>query len=270
MFPPMEFQFHRPTDFQFRKVAGASVTESMAGDNLPKEDHSSLPRFPPAPPVTSPSDERHNSAHALALGRRSVGEVRGSPRSLDTGMEQQQKEDQGQQLEHVRSLTLDLATTVQELVEMQRKLGNELHEVKLQVTNNSHDLEEFRSSYAQSRSLQRSSVRPPPLASAPPSYPSDYDAQFQAHRAANSMELHHEMPPPTPMSQRSTVSVAKNLGYSDTQDLLHNVHGRAIEGLGSLHDWTARAMNNLITGDNSGNSCCQTLDRQPRGPLTRI
>jgi hypothetical protein len=83
--------------------------------------------------------------------------------------------------------------------------------------------------------------------------------------------LHHETAIKTTMSQQSTTSVARNLGYSDTQDLLHNVHGRALEGLGSLQDWTARTMHNLIASDaTSGNLCCQTGGRKPHGQLLRI
>jgi len=277
LFPPMEFQFHK--------------TDSVAGDDMPREDHRSLPRLPAAPPVTTSSEDRHNGTLALALGRRSVGEVRISPRSQDweDGSQalldrQQAQEDQGQQLEHIRSLALDLASTVQELCEMQRKMGHELQEVRLQVNHNSHDLEEFRSSFAQPSGMQRSGAQPPPLALAPPSS-SHYETQSPAHQPTNSMvsppqldcrthtpqDSHLEVPIPTPVSQRSTASAARNLGYSNTQDLLHSVHGRALEGLGSLHDWTARAMHNLVAGNSTGsNLCCQASDRQSHRPLTRI
>lgn len=287
LFPPMEFQFHR--------TAGASVTKSMWGDELPKEEHSTLPRLPAPPPVTSSSDDRHHSAHALAIGRRGIGEVRSSPRSQENSQirdNQQVQEDSSQQLEHIRSLAIDLASTVQQLCDMQRKMGHELHDVKLQVNHNSSDLEEVRSSFAQLRGLQRSGARPPPLASAPPSYPAypaPDDAEVLGHPPTNSMvsspqldfrtqiptqtpqeDLHHEVAIPTPVSQGSTAS-ARNLGYSDTQDLLHNFHGRALEGLGSLHDWTARTLHNFVAGNvTGGNSCCQTSEQKSQRPLTRI
>jgi len=285
LFPPMEFQFHTSLGASaisrgmagenlLKGTVGASISDSMAGERLPREYHSSLPRFPPAPPATSSSEERYQGAHALAFGRRSVGEVRSCPQNQEDYQvpEQQQVQEQGQQLEHVRSLTLDLASTVQELVEMQRKLGHDLQEVKLQVSHNSHDLEEFRSSYARINSLQRSGVRPPPLAlaSAPSSNPGN-ETQIASTQPANSIDLHHDMPIPTPASQRSTVMAARNLGYSSAEDMLHNVHGCALESLGSLQDWTARAMQSIVAGDATGSSLCgQTDDQKPSGPLTRV
>merc|ERR1719210_3323511 len=182
---------------------------------MPKEDHSSLPRFPIAPPVTSSSEDRHKSTDALAFGRRSVGEVRTTPRCQDGSQildKQQVQEDQGQQLEHIRSLALDLTSTVQQLCKMQRKLGHELQEVKLQVNHNSENLEEFRSSFEQTSGSQRSGARPSWLASAP--HHSHHDAHFPVQQQTNSMvsspqldlrahtpkDLHQEIPIPTPMS----------------------------------------------------------------------
>lgn len=251
LFPPREFQFHKTV--QTPIAVGDCVTETMAGDDLPTEEHSLLPGFPRARPVTRGE-----------FGRRSVWEAGSSPRSQGSHLDQQ-LQDQGQQLQHVRGMTLDLVSTVQELVEMQRKLGHELREVKLQAV---QAQQEFRSSYAQISSLQRSGMQPPQLESSLPSYRSN------GHMPTNSMvsspgrthmpqDFHRELSIRTPVLPQSKVSVARNLGYNSTQDLLDHVHGRALEGLGSLHDWTAEAMHNVIAGNGNGsNLCCQIDDRR--------
>lgn len=159
------------------------VTMCMAGDIWPKEDHNSLPGLHRARPVTS-SKDAHTSAHALALAQKSVGDVRGSPRSKGgSKVLDLQVQHQGRKLNHVECLTFDMASTVKELVGMQRKLCHELQEVKLLTAKTQ---QKFRSSYADLRSLQRSGVQPPPLASPPP-YRSHYDAQFPVHWPTDSM-----------------------------------------------------------------------------------
>jgi len=292
LLPPMEFRFYKeagtsvtsgralvtssmradnlPNDDLPLLSSHASVTSSMEGDNLPKDDHPQLPRFPPACPVTF--GDRHNYyAHARALSLRSAGSEAGAQIRG-----QQQVQDPGEQLEHVRSMALDLASTVHELVEMQRLLSHQLQEVKLQAAQSQQQL---RSSSAQIMSSQKS---PPIVAGAPLSYDAQVSVQRPSTSSVSSPQLdcrahvpqnmHHEVPMLTPLSQHSTVWAARNLGYSDTQDLLDKVHGHALEGLGSLQDWVERATHSFVTDneDLGGTLCCQRVLRQPRASLTRL
>jgi len=292
LFPPRDFQFHATAAASAPATAASVAENMMAGDDLPKEEHGSRPGSHPVRPVTSSEDQI--MADALGLSQRSLGVVPGSPRDSkvlgllgedwgqqlpkqhvrglalgsprgsqgDSKIFDQQVQDQGQQLKHVRSLTLDLASTVQELVDMQRNLGRELQEVKLQAA---LAQQEFRSC-AQIRPLQRSGVQPPPLQFAPPCDRSYYSSQLLANRPTNSMASAPPSHCRTRMPQDFQHDVtARNLGYSDNQGLLHSVHGRALEGLGSLHDWTARAVHHVMTGDGGTGSalCCQHGGRRP-------
>lgn len=177
-----------------------------------------------------------------------------------------------EKLEAVKATTSNMATQIQEMMTAQNKLRDELEEVRMLVTNNFHDLEDFRRE-AQGRLLppqqpqhqqeqrewqqQQLYQQHPPVS---PQMPVTTVYHNPATQSARSLPWHHQEP--DFLAQQTPA--ARNLGYGQTETLLSNLSGTATRGLGALHSHATRALRSVSDSANPDPGARRSRSHNPR------
>jgi len=230
LLPPMEFHF-------YRDPAGLGQ-EGLECTDLFQDSGLGLP--PPPPPAFSESLPEPPCVTPQALQEADQFEAQAVAH-----------EQRAEQLEALPPTASNVEAQIRELLEGQRALREELHEVRMQVNSNFHDLEDFRREAQQPMTPQSSQMY--------------YDPMLPMHQAGP-MPQAQQQAPQEPLLQEFSAGpprAPRNLGYADNQDAFATLHVHATRGLGNLHSHATRAFKSVAggpplprPGDHHDFSCC--------------